>query len=186
MLGGANGSGKTTFAKAFLKEKKGKYYFLNADEIAKSMAHDKAAAGSIAAGKEYFAQLQKLKKNGDAILLESTLSGKFLKRLMEELKRDGFRISLVYMFLDTPQLCKERVRSRVLLGGHHIPEADIERRFYRGIDNFWRSYRKLADRWHIYSNADEGFRHVASGTASEYTIMDREKFDQFCKLKEKE
>lgn len=186
MLGGANGSGKTTFAKAFLKEKKGKYYFLNADEIAKALAHDKAAAGSIAAGKEYFARLQKLKKNGDAILLESTLSGKFLKRLMHELKSDGFRISLVYMFLDSPQLCMERVRNRVMLGGHHVPEADIERRFYRGIENFWSSYRKLADRWHIYSNAEEGFCHVASGTASEYTVMDGEKFDQFCKLKEKE
>jgi len=43
-----------------------------------------------------------------------------------------------------------RVAQRVAQGGHDIPEDVIRRRFERGLDNFDRLYRPLADAWQRY------------------------------------
>ena len=47
IVGGPNGSGKTTFAKSFLDEYN--YEFLNADEIANELSEDGYQAGNISA-----------------------------------------------------------------------------------------------------------------------------------------
>jgi len=41
----------------------------------------------------------------------------------------------------------QRVKDRVRLGGHHIPEAVIRRRFYLGIRNLFGLYRPLLTTW---------------------------------------
>ena len=68
-VAGANGSGKTTFAKELLKKEK--VGFLNADEVmaAKSLT-------PMGAGKEYFGQLDKAIKVRKSVILETTLSGR--------------------------------------------------------------------------------------------------------------
>ncbi|MEO8087362.1 MAG: AAA family ATPase [Bacteroidota bacterium] len=58
IIGGPNGSGKTTFAKSFLKDYK--YDFLNADEIAKELTGKGSRAGNISSGKEYFKRIEKM------------------------------------------------------------------------------------------------------------------------------
>lgn len=50
IIAGANGSGKTTFARIFLDETK--YLFLNADEFAKEMSPSDPPKARIAAGKK--------------------------------------------------------------------------------------------------------------------------------------
>lgn len=95
----SNGSGKTTFAKAFLKEKKGEYYFLNADEIAKTMEQDKTASGSVAAGKVYFDRLARIRDKAQSVIIESTLSGKFLQRWIRELDAREYEVVVMYVFL---------------------------------------------------------------------------------------
>ena len=44
---------------------------------------------------------------------------------------------------------------RVLHGGHDIPRADIDRRFFRSLDNFLGDCVFLADRAVCYFNADK-------------------------------
>ena len=39
-----------------------------------------------------------------------------------------------------------RVTERVRLGGHGVPEAVMRRRYRRGLTNFVRLYRAIADR----------------------------------------
>lgn len=186
VLGGPNGSGKTTFAKTFLKERKGEYYFLNADEIAKSLEHDKRASGSVAAGKVYFDRLARLKDKSQSVIIESTLSGKFLHRWISELKSDEFEIIVIYVFLNSPELCIHRIQNRVLLGGHYVSDEDVVRRYYRGAVNFWHIYRQLADRWFIYNNSQEEFDLVAVGQKEEFTVANTELFKQFGEIIEEQ
>jgi predicted ABC-type ATPase len=46
----------------------------------------------------------------------------------------------------------ERVKNRVALGGHHIPDDVIRRRFASGLENFEHLYKALADEWALYDN----------------------------------
>lgn len=50
-------------------------------------------------------------------------------------------------------MAKFRVAERVRHGGHGIPHADIERRFFRSLDNFLDEYAFLVDRAVCYCNA---------------------------------
>ena len=57
----------------------------------------------------------------------------------------------------------DRVRRRIELGGHSVPEADIRRRYHRGLANFFELYSPLATKWDFFDNAESKPRLVASG-----------------------
>ena len=49
-------------------------------------------------------------------------------RMMRAAKAAGFKVGLYYVALDSVETNVERVRQRVLKGGHDIPEENIRRR----------------------------------------------------------
>lgn len=177
VVAGANGSGKTTFAKDFVQEKA--YYFVNADEIGATL--EGQAGFQLKAGRIFFQQLKELADAGQSFIMESTLSGGYLTRVVEQLRKDAYSIRIVYVFLENPENCIERVKIRVMKGGHHVPEADIRRRYYRSKHNFWNQYRQLADGWLLVYNSDEGFQGVALGIRSEFVTENEKLFDRFIK-----
>ena len=56
-------------------------------------------------------------------------------------------------------MLKERVRIRVLKGGHGIPEEAIERRYYESLDNL-KDVLDICNEINIYDNTNK-FKHVA-------------------------
>ena len=90
--------------------------------------------------------------------------------LLKEMKLDGYEIQIIYLLLETPDVCVARVKERVKAGGHHVPEADIIRRYNRSRTNFWEKYRLLADSWHMYYNSDDRFDEVASGSGENFQV----------------
>jgi predicted metal-dependent peptidase len=46
----------------------------------------------------------------------------------------------------------ERVKLRVLQGGHHVPDGDVSRRFERSTRHFLEDYLPLADVWTVWDN----------------------------------
>ncbi len=52
---------------------------------------------------------------------------------MRNAKQAGYRALLIYVALGDPELHIERVRLRVSLGGHDIPDTDIRRRYWRSL-----------------------------------------------------
>ncbi len=71
IIAGANGVGKTTFARAFLREYD--YEFLNADEIAKSLSAENPQKKKISARKLFFQKLKNSVEDNKSLLIESTL-----------------------------------------------------------------------------------------------------------------
>ncbi len=112
-----------------------------------------------------------------SFVIETTLSGKYLVEYIQKAKEFSFHISLIYLFLENPQTNINRVKNRVLNGGHHIPKDDIIRRYYRSKNMFWNIYKDLCDTWSIYYNSDEIFEKIATNDK----ILDNQKYEIFYK-----
>jgi predicted ABC-type ATPase len=185
IVAGANGSGKTTFARKFLDVTK--FEFLNADEIAKEINPEDPLKARIAAGKKVINSIDELIGVGKSFVIESTLSGSFLEKHLQKLRDNGYVISLTYIFLGSKDLCIERLKSRVRQGGHDIPDEDVIRRFNRGLVKFWQTYRMQADYYSIYFNNEfYDFKQVARGKKEELEVLIQPLFNEFIEILEEQ
>jgi len=179
IVGGANGAGKTTFAVEYASRHNCLY--LGADAIAAELAPDTPELVPVAAGEELLRRLTAALSGEDMVVLESTLAGRTLRHVIGNARDNGFTITIVYLFLDSPDTCVERVEERVQKGGHFVPESDIRRRFFRSIRNFWRLYRSLADHWVLVYNSGNQPLDVAAGTAEDVSVRDAELYAAFAR-----
>ena len=67
----------------------------------------------------------------------------------------GYRVSLYFLSLPSPEAAIVRVAARVRQGGHDIPESVIRRRFSAGLRNFTQYYSKIVDEWAVYDNSGD-------------------------------
>ncbi len=170
IIGGANGSGKTTFAKDYVK--KYNIPFINADEIAKTLNPDNLEEVRIQAGKQFLSELDVHLNQYETVAIESTLSGKTLVKKIIKAKSLGYQIHLIYLFLEMPQTNVYRVQERVAQGGHDVPEKDIRRRYDRSRENFWNLYRNHCTQWTIKDNSTLTPKDIAHGTDTHTNIQD--------------
>ncbi len=175
IIAGANGSGKTTFAKSFASIHN--LYFINADEIAKELDPENITKHQVRAGRKFFKELNKRLAEKNSFIIETTLSGKYLVKYIKKAKENGFEVEMIYLFLEKAEENITRVAHRVLNGGHHVPKNDIIRRFYRSREMFMNIYKELLDKWTIYYNADEVFEKIATNEM----IYDENKWQEFIK-----
>ncbi len=182
IVGGANGVGKTTFALEY--SSRHDCLYLGADAIAEELAPDAPERVPVAAGQELLRRQATALESQESFVLESTLAGRTLQHTIRDARDAGFGISIMYLFLDSPDWCVERVDERVQKGGHFVPEADIRRRFLRSIRNFWRLYRPLANHWVLVYNSDNQPLDVAAGTAEDVSVRDVELYAVFTRLAE--
>lgn len=152
LIAGCNGAGKTTFAKLFLPYEGRCLNFLNADLIAQGLSPLNARAAAIKAGRLLLAEFDCFIARRETFAFESTLSGTTYVQLLHEAKQSGFRLYLHYLWLPTPAIAIARVRERVKMGGHDVPDIDIRRRFGRGMQHLIHDYAALADRWAVWDN----------------------------------
>lgn len=177
IIAGANGVGKTTFARAFLREYD--YEFLNADEIAKSLSAENPQDKKISAGKLFFQKLNQAVENKKSLLIESTLSGRYLQKFLANLKGKNYRIQIIFLFADSLEILIERINERVKKGGHFVSDEDVRRRFIHGKENFLNIYRYLADEWFLYYNMEDNFQMIATGEKNETIVIDENLFEKF-------
>jgi predicted ABC-type ATPase len=55
-----------------------------------------------------------------------------------------------------------RVRRRVRFGGHHVPPADIRRRFKRSLVHLFDDYLPLASSWAIWDSREDPAKPLAN------------------------
>lgn len=157
LFGGPNGSGKTTFARAFLTSQfKHPLRFLNADEMARGLSPLSPESVALKAGKLLLREVDECIAAGTSFGLESTLSGTAQVRILQRAKARGFVVELHFFALPSPELSIARIAQRVAKGGHHVPDEDVRRRYPRSIRHLEETYGPLADRVFRWNNSLPG------------------------------
>jgi predicted ABC-type ATPase len=170
ILAGCNGAGKTTVAYTLLPEVVNCVEFVNADEIARGLSPFNVESVAIEAGRIMIQRIDYLLNKQVDFALETTLSTRSYVQTIRRAQALGYQITLIYSCLNSTELAKERVRSRVANGGHNIPEDVIERRYARSLYNLLTLYMSICDRWLIVDNSLTELRLIAEGSRLDYVI----------------
>ena len=160
ILGGCNGAGKTTLARELLP-RLGLMRFLNADEIARGLSPLDPSLTAFKAGRLLIEEARGLIAAKASFAIESTLSGKTYVSMIREAKAQGYRFLLHYIMIGSGDQAVGRVALRVKIGGHHVPEDDVRRRFERSRRHFLADYVPLADEWGLWDNASPPPQKIA-------------------------
>ena len=182
IIGGPNGSGKTTFANEYFEGVRPPVKFLNADVIAAAISPMKPDLKAIQAGKLLLQQIEEYSEQKIDFAFESTLSGMNYVERIKKMKADGYIVHLIFLWIPDVRLSIERVKNRVRLGGHDIPELVIERRFHKGLSNFFNTYSKIADDWILFDNSKEEIQVVGQSKGGAFNS---ERLDLYKQLQAK-
>ena len=163
LIAGANGSGKSTIARELLPAEGVAY--VNPDDIARELCPAAPETARVAAGRETFRRIGAFLKAGASFAVETTLSGLAHVRTLCQARKLGYETTLIYIFVDSPEVCIARIAARVRHGGHFIPDSDVRRRYVRSKRNFWGVYAPLADQWTLFYNGDAQTHMVARKSA---------------------
>ena len=150
ILAGPNGAGKSTFAPELLSQGHRIDTFLNTDLTAAGLSPLAPGPAGVEAGRLMIQRLDHVVSQGEDFAIETTLSGTWLVKRIPRRRELGYRVELIFLWLSDPDIAIERVRRRVVQGGHNVPEADVRRRFARGWRLFESTYRDLVDAWVVY------------------------------------
>jgi len=176
ILAGPNGAGKTTGATLVLPERFQVSKFVNADNIQKDLG---PGTSPIAAGRLMLARMRELRDAGESFAFETTLAARTYVPFLKDSQNLGYLVHLAFISLKTPELAKSRVADRVADGGHDIPPEDIERRFWRGLRNFFDLYQPLANTWSLCDNSGRSIVVIACSRAGgEPMIRDRKRYEE--------
>ena len=178
IISGCNGSGKTTASYTVLPEMLGCTQFVNSDEFAKSFSPFDPSAASISAGRFMLLKIRYLLHRKEDFCIETTLATRSLMRTIEEAKENGYEITLLYFWINSPELAVKRVRDRVETGGHSIPEHVIRRRYDMGLRYFFNDYMEVSDRWLLVDNSHNPFRLIAEGDRHRKLVRDPETYER--------
>lgn len=163
VIGGPNGSGKTTSAFALLPERLGCDEYVNADAIAAGLSPFHPDEVAMQAGRLMLARIHALIEAGTDCAFETTLASHSPASIIAKARAAGYRVTLFYLWLPSPELADARVRARVAQGGHTVPSPVVHRRYIRGARNFVRLYAGLADEWFCYDNSGRDPVLIAHG-----------------------
>ena len=155
MIAGPNGAGKTTFAKIYLPRYANCLAFINADLIAAGISPFNPDLAAIKAGRLMLEVIGEHVKQGDDFVIETTLSGRGYLQMIRHWRQEGYKVSLIFLQLDSPDQALARVAARVMQGGHNIAEETVRRRFSAGIRNFEKHYQYEVDFWYRYNNSGD-------------------------------
>jgi predicted ABC-type ATPase len=148
---GPNGSGKTTFVKAFLAPELPGYVYVNADEIAKARWPVDSDAHAYEAAQVAAETRAHLIASGRSFIAETVFSHRSKLDLIRSAQQAGYQVVL-HVMLVPEELAVRRVAYRVQAGGHDVPEHKIRERYHR----LWPLVAQalsLADRAVLYDNS---------------------------------
>ena len=182
IIAGCNGSGKTTASYSMLPEMLECSQFVNSDEFAKSLSPFDPDSASVSAGRYMLLKIKYLFDRHEDFCIESTLATRSLLRMVREAKNNGYHVTLIYFWLNSPELAISRVKDRVAAGGHNTPEPIIRRRYLMGLSYFFDEYVPVCDRWILADNSEPPFTIIAEGDHSMAHIKDSDKYERTWKL----
>jgi predicted ABC-type ATPase len=186
VLAGVNGAGKSSIGGAALEARKVPYF--NPDLAARALMDANPALATEAANAQAWemgrAGLERALAGQLNYAFETTLGARTLTDMLLAGARAGAQVHVWYAGLSSPEKHIERVRERVLAGGHAIPEAKIRERYMSSRANLVRLLPHLAS-LRLYDNSIDGdpkagvrpqpvlVLHMESGRVVSHTELDR-------------
>lgn len=179
IISGCNGAGKTTASFTILVDTLNCKEFVNADEIAKGLSPFQPEQVSLEAGRIMLSRMHELLTRGINFSFETTLSTKSYKNFILKAQELQYKVTLLFFWLQTVELAIERVKIRVLEGGHNIPTDVIQRRYIRGIENLFDIYIHIVDAVLIFDNSYGSHLLIAqTDNSKQLEIIDELKFSK--------
>lgn len=186
IISGCNGSGKTTASYSLLPEMLDCREFVNSDEFAKSLSPFNPSAASVVASRYMLRKINYMLERELDFCVETTLATRYLLSIIKEAQSKGYTVTLIYFWLNSPELAIKRVSARVAAGGHNIAEDVVRRRYYLGLKYFFETYSHCVDRWVLADNSSSPFTVVAEGNSSITNIKDQDKYSIIAAMVPKE
>lgn len=152
ILAGPNGAGKTTSSAKLLHGELGVSEFVNADVIARGLSAFAPENVAFEAGRVMLNRLKELAAQRQDFAFETTLASRSYARWLKQLQGDGYEVMLAFFWLPSAEVAISRVAYRVQLGGHHVPDDIIRRRYVAGLKNLQNLYIPLANSWYVIDN----------------------------------
>lgn len=177
IISGCNGSGKTTASYTILPEILNCMEFVNADNIAYGLSPVNPEKVAFESGRIMLQRISELMVAQVDFAFETTLSTRSYVSLVKQAQRMGYRVSLLYFWLGSPELAIARVTKRVRNGGHYIPADVIRRRYYRGIYNLHNLYMPVCDQWTLIANMDLSPQVIAKSDSAGKMILNKKIWD---------
>ena len=101
-----------------------------------------------------------LNKKDFIFTIETVMSHESKLDFMRAARERGYRIYLYYISTSSPEINVGRVATRVLSGGHNVPEDKIKSRYERSLRNLHEAIL-LSDRAYIFDNSESSHKWIA-------------------------
>ena len=160
LFAGPNGSGKSTLAESAAARGLHVGPLINSDVIAAALPPG-TPSPELVAGKQALRESAERLARGESFSRESTLTSNEIMRSIRTAASSGFAVHVLFVAVGGIEESLARVRHRVALGGHDIPEHVQRRRFDKSLSNA-ASLVQEVDRMEIFTNpAGRGHERVA-------------------------
>ena len=133
----------------------------------------------IEAGKIFLRNIYDYLSKGITFIIETTLSGKYIKKIIKTSKDYGYNVIIIYIFTDNESVNVRRIKARVTKGEHNIPAADVIRRLKRSRNLFWKEYKDMANEWFLFYNGEDDFEEIAYFKENYLTVLNEFLYKQF-------
>ena len=152
LFAGVNGAGKSSLYTTMSdKDKAALGERINVDEIVATMGNWQDKSIQFAAGKIAAKRIKECLNLGISFNQETTLAGLSVLSDIKKAKVRGFRVDMFYVYVDSVEIAKQRIRIRVAKGGHGIPDEDVDRRFSASLSNLKKAI-DLCDNVTVFDN----------------------------------
>ena len=140
--------------------------FVNSDEFAKHLSPFAPESAFITASRLMMKKIHYLFERRDDFCLETTLATRSLLKMVRSAQERGYYVTVLYFWLNSPDMAVQRIASRVEAGGHYVPEETVRRRY------LFHEYMPCCDKWILADNSEPPFRIVAEGSKKGLIIHD--------------
>lgn len=173
IFGGPNGSGKSTaYSHADVEGFGRSLWIVNPDLLTARLQMAERLPlmeANLAAVQRLELWLEATLRVHSSVGVETVLSTDKYRRLVTLAKSLGFTFHLFYVLLQTPEMNIERVRARVLHGGHDVPPDKIVERYWRSLAQLpW--FLEMADLAEIFDNSGAEPKLVARKAGGETVV----------------
>jgi predicted ABC-type ATPase len=114
---------------------------------------------------------QTLLQAGTSFTLETVMSHPGKVELLADAQRRGFRTYLYFIATDDPAINISRVRNRVQLGGHSVPDDRIQSRYFKSLELLMDAIRHT-NRAYIFDNSGHNLEHTWLAEITDGKVME--------------